>query len=115
MIETHGAEKTEEIIKGWVGNLATDVFADDTALVQAVDAGQCDAGIVNTYYFGRLHAQNPQLKAKLFWPNQEDRGVPVNLSGIGLTTHAPNADAAGRSEQRPEGKEEARTGDTCGS
>ena len=94
MIETHGAEKTEQIIKGWVSNLATDVFADDTALVQAVDAGQCDVGIVNTYYFGRLHAQNPQLKAKLFWPNQEDRGVHVNLSGIGLTKHAPNPDAA---------------------
>jgi iron(III) transport system substrate-binding protein len=94
MIETHGAEKTEQIIKGWVGNLATDVFADDTALVQAVDAGQCDAGIVNTNYFGRLHAQNPQLKAKLFWPNQNDRGVHVNLAGAGVTKHAPNAEAA---------------------
>ncbi|MCQ4258057.1 extracellular solute-binding protein [Stutzerimonas stutzeri] len=94
MIETHGAKKTEEIIKGWVNNLATDVFADDTALVQAVDAGQCDVGIVNTYYFGRLHAQNPELKAKLFWPNQSDRGVHVNLSGIGLTKHAPNREAA---------------------
>lgn len=61
MIETHGAEKTEQILKGWVNNLATDVFADDNAVVMAVDAGQCDVGIVNTYYFGRLHAQNPQL------------------------------------------------------
>lgn len=94
MIETHGAEKTEEIIKGWVNNLATDVFADDTAVVQAVDAGQCDVGIVNTYYFGRLHAQNPDLRAKLFWPNQDGRGVHVNLSGIGLTKHAPHPEAA---------------------
>ena len=31
MIETHGAEKTEQILKGWVNNLATDVFADDNA------------------------------------------------------------------------------------
>ncbi|UNG18437.1 extracellular solute-binding protein [Stutzerimonas zhaodongensis] len=94
LIETHGAEKTEEIIKGWVDNLATDVFADDTALVQAIDAGQCDVGIVNTYYYGRLHAQNPDLKAKLFWPNQDGRGVHVNLSGIGLTKHAPHPEAA---------------------
>ena len=94
LIETHGAEKTEEIIKGWVNNLATDVFADDTALVQAIDAGQCDVGIVNTYYYGRLHAQNPDLKAKLFWPNQNGRGVHVNLSGIGLTKHAPHPEAA---------------------
>ena len=94
LIETHGAEKTEEIIKGWVNNLATDVFADDTALVQAIDAGQCDVGIVNTYYYGRLHAQNPDQKAKLFWPNQDGRGVHVNLSGIGLTKHAPHPEAA---------------------
>ncbi|WP_019341923.1 extracellular solute-binding protein [Stutzerimonas stutzeri] len=94
LIETHGAEKTEEIIKGWVNNLATDVFADDTALIQAIDAGQCDVGIVNTYYYGRLHAQNPDLKAKLFWPNQDGRGVHVNLSGIGLTKHAPHPEAA---------------------
>ncbi len=94
MIETHGAEKTEEIIRGWVDNLATDVFADDTALIQAIDAGQCDVGIVNTYYYGRLHKSDPQMKAKLFWPNQGDRGVHVNLSGIGLTKHAPHPEAA---------------------
>ncbi|MDO9625257.1 MAG: extracellular solute-binding protein [Pseudomonas sp.] len=94
LIETHGAEKTEALVKGWIANLATDVFADDTSLIQAIDAGQCDVGIVNTYYFGRLHKQNPDLKAKLFWPNQSDRGVHVNLSGAGVTAHAPNAEAA---------------------
>ncbi|MBV2131802.1 extracellular solute-binding protein [Pseudomonas sp. MAP12] len=94
LIETHGAAKTEQIIKGWVNNLATDVFADDTALLQAIDAGQCDVGMVNTYYFGRLHKEKPDLKVKLFWPNQADRGVHVNLSGAGVTQHAPHAAAA---------------------
>ncbi|AYC34751.1 extracellular solute-binding protein [Pseudomonas cavernae] len=94
LIETHGAAKTETILQGWVNNLATDVFADDNAVIQAVDAGQCDVGIVNTYYYGRLHQQNPQLRAKLFWPNQQDRGVHVNLSGIGLTQYAPHPQAA---------------------
>ena len=94
LIETHGAEKTEQILKGWINNLATDVFADDNSVIQAVDAGLCDVGIVNSYYFGRLHAQNPGLKAKLFWPNQEDRGVHVNLSGIGLTKYAPHPEEA---------------------
>ncbi|MNE19095.1 putative binding protein component of ABC iron transporter precursor [compost metagenome] len=94
LIETHGAEKAEQIVKGWVANLATDPFADDTALIQAIDAGQCDVGIVNTYYYGRLHQQQPDLKAKLFWPNQADRGVHVNLAGAGVTKHAPHAEAA---------------------
>ena len=94
LLETHGAEKTEAILKGWMSNLATDVFADDNSLIQAIDAGLCDVGIVNSYYFGRLHRDNPDLGAKLFWPNQEDRGVHVNLSGIGLTKHAPHPEAA---------------------
>src|SRR5690606_2862510 len=91
LIETHGEAKAEEIVKGWVNNLATDVFADDTALLQAIDAGQCDVGITNTYYYGRLHKQQPDLKVKPFWPNQADRGVHVNLSGAGVTLHAPHA------------------------
>ncbi|ARU90310.1 extracellular solute-binding protein [Pseudomonas sp. M30-35] len=94
LIETHGEAKTEEIIKGWVNNLATDVFADDTALLQAIDAGQCDVGITNTYYYGRLHKANPELKVKPFWPNQQDRGVHVNLAGAGITKNAPHAEAA---------------------
>jgi iron(III) transport system substrate-binding protein len=94
LIEAHGAEKTEEIVKGWVNNLATDVFPDDTALLQAIDAGQCDVGITNTYYYGRLHKQQPDLKVKPFWPNQNDRGVHVNLAGAGVTKHAPHAEQA---------------------
>ena len=94
LIETHGEQKTEAIIKGWVNNLSTDVFSDDTALLQAINAGQCDVGIVNTYYYGRLHKENPKLAVKLFWPNQADRGVHVNLSGIGLTKYAPHPEAA---------------------
>ena len=91
LIEAQGAAQTETILKGWVDNLATDVFADDTALLQAIDAGQCDVGLVNTYYFARLHQQEPNLKVKLFWANQADRGVHVNLSGAGVTKYAPHA------------------------
>src|SRR5690606_31613427 len=94
LIEAHGADQAEQVLRGWVNNLATDVFADDNSVVLAVDAGQCDVGIVNSYYFGRLHKANPQLRAKLFWPNQADRGVHVNLSGVGLTRYAPNPEAA---------------------
>ncbi|KNX75907.1 iron ABC transporter substrate-binding protein [Pseudomonas sp. 250J] len=94
LIENHGEAATEKLIKGWVNNLSTDVFSDDTAVIQAIAAGQCDVGIVNTYYYGRLHKEKPDLPVKLFWPNQGDRGVHVNLSGIGLTKHAPHPEAA---------------------
>ena len=94
LIETLGAEGAAEVIRCWVGNLTTPVFPDDTALLQSINAGQCDVGIINTYYFGRLQNSNPDFKVALFWPNQEDRGVHVNISGAGVTRHAKQPDEA---------------------
>ncbi|MEC7118358.1 MAG: Fe(3+) ABC transporter substrate-binding protein [Pseudomonadota bacterium] len=94
LIDHHGEEKTEQIVKGWVANLATDVFPDDTKLIEAVAAGQCGVGIVNSYYYGRLEEKTPDLKAKLFWANQDSTGVHVNISGAGVTRYAPHQSEA---------------------
>ena len=94
MIAQLSEEKTEAIVRAWVGNLATDVFANDTAVMEAIMAGQCDVGIVNTYYYGRLQKKNPKLPLALFWPNQQDRGVHVNVSGAGVTRYAKHKAAA---------------------
>lgn len=91
LIAQHGEEKTEQIVRGWVANLAAPVFANDTLLMQAIAAGQCDVGIVNTYYFGRLQRDDPQIPLKLFWPDQQGAGTHVNVSGAGVTAHAPRA------------------------
>ena len=90
MIEEHGEAKTEQIVKGWVNNLATDVFSDDTKMLEAIGAGQCDVGIANTYYFGRLVEKKPNLPIGIFWANQKTGGVHVNVSGAGVTKHAKN-------------------------
>jgi iron(III) transport system substrate-binding protein len=94
MIAHHGEEKTRQIIEGWVANLATQPFSNDTKTMQAIAAGQCDVGIINTYYFGRLQKQDPDIKLALFWPNQDSTGVHVNISGAGITRNARNRDAA---------------------
>lgn len=94
MIARLGEEKTDEVIRGWVANLATDVFSNDTSLMQAIEAGQCDVGIVNTYYYGRLKKKQPNLDVALFWPNQETSGVHVNVSGAGITRYAKHRDSA---------------------
>jgi len=94
LIARHGEAKTEEIVKAWVANLKTEPFPDDTKLMEAIAAGQCDVGIVNTYYFGRLKQKQPEAAIALFWPNQKDRGVHVNVSGAGITAHAKHRVAA---------------------
>lgn len=90
LIAEHGEKKTEEIVAGWVKNLATDVFPDDTKLLEAIHAGLCDIGIANTYYYGRLIEKSPDLKIGVFWPNQKTSGTHVNISGAGITTHSKN-------------------------
>lgn len=94
MIARHGEERAEEIARGWVANLATDVFTNDSSLLKAIAAGQCDVGIANTYYYGRIVSKEPAFgeKVRLFWANQGEGqdGVHVNLSGGGVTMHARN-------------------------
>jgi iron(III) transport system substrate-binding protein len=94
LIAQHGEPKTEEIVKGWVANLATDPIADDTKTLEAIAAGQCDVGIVNTYYYARLMKKDAKLPLALFWPNQKDRGVHVNVSGMGVVKASKNKAAA---------------------
>lgn len=94
MIAYQGKEATEQVVRSWVDNLATEPFSSDTKLIEAIVAGQCDVGIVNTYYFGRLQKENPDIPAAIFWPNQESNGVHVNISGAGITQHADQREAA---------------------
>ncbi|MCF6217824.1 MAG: Fe(3+) ABC transporter substrate-binding protein [Gammaproteobacteria bacterium] len=94
MIAEHGKQQTESIVKGWVANLATKPFSSDTKMMQAIAAGQCEVGIGNTYYFGRLENKDPAIPLKLFWPNQQGSGVHVNISGGGVTRYASNVDGA---------------------
>lgn len=91
MIAEHGEAKAEQIVKSWIANLATDVFPDDTKMLEAIAAGQCDVGIANTYYYGRLMAKSPALPVGIFWANQNANGVHVNVSGAGVTKHSKHA------------------------
>jgi len=96
MIAAHGEKKTEEIVRGWVANLATDVFPNDTQVLEAIAAGQCDVGVVNTYYYGRIVKERPDFPVRVFWANQGAGGTHVNISGAGVTQHSRNVVAATR-------------------
>lgn len=96
MIERLGEEATEKVVRGWVDNLATRVFSSDILVIEAIAAGQCDVGIVNTYYLGQVQAENPDVPVALFWANQDSSGVHVNISGAGVTKYAKNPAGAQR-------------------
>jgi iron(III) transport system substrate-binding protein len=94
IIHNQGEEKASQVISGWVGNLAAVPNAKDSHVMNAIIAGQCDVGLVNTYYYGQLIEKTPEAPVKLFWANQETTGVHVNVSGAGVTSHASNPSGA---------------------
>lgn len=98
MMAAHGPEKAETWVKGFVANFAVPPKGGDRDQIKAAAAGQCDIAIANTYYLAGMLA-SPEEKALaekmgVFWPNQDDRGVHVNVSGAALTKSAKNKDAA---------------------
>lgn len=100
MIAANGEEKTEAWAKGLVANFARSPKGGDRDQIKAVAAGQCDIAIANTYYLGKMlkgKDKNQRKAAKMlsvFWPNQNDRGTHVNVSGAGITVAAKNKDNA---------------------
>ena len=94
LIYHDGIEKTTEVVKGWVKNLAATPHAEDVHIMTSILAGQCDVGIVNSYYFGRLQAEDPNVPLKLFWANQDSSGTHVNISGAGIVKHSSSPSEA---------------------
>lgn len=96
MIEHMGDAKTEEVVKGWVANLATEPFSNDTKMLEAIAAGQCDVGVANSYYYGRKLEEEPSFKdnVSIFWANQGTTGTHMNISGAGVIKGANNAAGA---------------------
>jgi iron(III) transport system substrate-binding protein len=88
LIAEQGDAQAQATVASWVDNLAIAPTSNDSKVMQAILAGQCDVGIVNTYYFGRLQTQSPGLGLALFWPNES--GVHVNVAGAGILKHSKN-------------------------
>ncbi len=93
-IKRHGEPKVEQIVRGWVAN--NPILLGDVKLLEAIAAGQCDVGIANTYYLGRLIAKDPKFPVAPFWADQQGAGTHVNISGAGVTAHAKNRENASK-------------------
>jgi len=100
LIVAHGAEAAEEWAAGLLANMARDPKGSDRDQVKAVASGEGDVAIVNSYYIGIMlnDANEETVKAArqvgIFFPNQNDRGTHINVSGAGVTRYAPNKENA---------------------
>ena len=98
IIHHHGIEKAEEWLKSVKNNLARKPQGNDRAQVKAIWAGKCDISIGNTYYMGKM-LKDPEQKAwadsvRIVFPEFENGGTHVNISGIALAKYSPNRENA---------------------
>ena len=94
LIQKEGAEKTEQILNGWVNNLALAPLDDDMKIAASINQGLCDVGIINSYYFARFKREQPNSKLKLFWADQDADGVHIDITGVAVTASSDNKTAA---------------------
>ena len=97
LIKNNGKTATATWAKGVVANMARDSKGNDRAQILAVAAGEADIAVANTYYHalmlsGKKGAEQQAAAKKVmpFFPNQQDRGTHMNISGVGMLKYAPN-------------------------
>ncbi len=98
LIANLGEENTEIWAKNFVENFARKPQGNDRSQIIAVSNGEADLAIANSYYIGIMlsgsagkEQQEAAKKVKIHFPNQNDRGVHINISGAGILKNSPNA------------------------
>ena len=97
IISNNGIAATEKWAKAFVSNFARKPQGNDRSQILAVANGEADIAIANTYYLGLMlsgrggeEQEVAGRKVKIHFPNQDNRGAHVNVSGGGVLKNAPN-------------------------
>ena len=101
LIANLGETQTESWVKKLVSNFARKPQGNDRSQIMAVANGEADIAIANSYYIGIMlsgsageEQLNAAKKVKMLFPNQDNRGVHINISGAGILKYAPNVENA---------------------
>lgn len=93
LINNLGADEARKIVDSWVANGPLYINSD-TDILKAIEAGDCDVALTNSYYLGRLLTEDPDFPVTLTWPDQSTFGAHLNVSAAAVTANAPNREAA---------------------
>ncbi len=100
IIHHKGEDAAKEWAKGVVSNFSRQPKGNDRGQMTAVVLGKCDVTLANTYYLGKWISSKKDIerayakKIKVIFPNQDNRGSHINISGVFLTKNAKNRDNA---------------------
>ncbi|MEW5961532.1 MAG: extracellular solute-binding protein [Chloroflexota bacterium] len=70
------------------------VFPNNASQVEAVAAGEIDAGLVNHYYLFQFLAEDPNYPARNYHFRTGGVGAMVNVAGVGIVNTSDNPEAA---------------------
>ena len=96
LIEANGSRRAVRWAWGIRKNMARAPRGNDRDQVRAVAAVLADIAIVNTYYLGILANSKEKKdrdvfnKVSVFFPNQNNRGTHINISGAGIAKYSQN-------------------------
>lgn len=88
LIDDLDSRPAEVVVRGWLANLARPVFASETGMLEAIAAGDCDAGIATEAAVRRLPGSGDRLRMHA----PEDARIVVDA--VGVARHARNPQAA---------------------
>ncbi len=101
IIENHGKKYTIDWLKKFVQNFSREPAGNDRSQILSVASGESKLAIANTYYYALMASgkkgeeqQEATKKVKPYFPNQQNRGTHMNISGIGVLKHSPNPELA---------------------
>lgn len=85
-----------------ISNFARKPRGNDRDQIKSIATGEGDVAFVNTYYLAKMltgdnAAERQAAEAVgIVFPNAQDRGTHINISGAGITRFAPNKENAVR-------------------
>jgi len=88
----------DDVAREWLEGIQANnprVFEGNTPVVEAVNAGEIDAGFVNHYYLRRMEAEaGEDLPGENYLYTNGDPGALVNVAGAGIIATSENVEAA---------------------
>jgi iron(III) transport system substrate-binding protein len=93
MIAKRGYDATKALLESWMANDPT-IINSDGEMLGVIAAGDCDVGLANHYYLGRILEDDPDFPVAPAWPDQDGVGAHANVSGAGVVKGTDQRKAA---------------------
>ena len=96
IVKAHGKQAALAWLEAVKANAGTNIYPDNESLVNQVNKGQAEIGVINSYYWYRLRDQvgSAGMHSAISYLAPGDPGYVVDISGAGVLKSSKNQAAA---------------------